>query len=250
MNVCCFLHVAKTGGDSFRRLAYYNTPDDQFIDFLEPRRATEDGIPVTAGSSLPSVDALVGELSAAPASQLFVCSNLPYGLHARVDRRFQYLTFLREPVARARSYWKFVYRNRDVSPLWREWEALRWDISSIVERPCGLALVNDQTRLLDGRPLVEIDVEHARAVIKDASKRFFFVGDFQRYAAQVGALCRHFGWDYTQVPRVNVATAESASSIPPHFDDVIRAGNAPDALLYAWAASLPTGFLDDSHDES
>ena len=228
--VTYYLHITKTGGNSFRRLAYYNTPDEHFVDNLVVGRIDDQGEVVTSRSLRREVTELADRV--ASGAVRFICSNVPYGLHDRVGIPFNYLTTVRHPVSRAQSYWRFVYSNRDGAPYWRQWEALGLDIEAILDDESGLPMSNDQTRIIGNsavRHQGPAEVENATAHLR---RHFFFIGDFEQYEGEVTRLAEFLDWEYRQIPRVNVATSDSANSLPPQFDEVVRAANDADVELY------------------
>src|SRR5438552_56568 len=92
-----FLHIPKTAGKTFRSTLSVNYPRRETIhlDILDrPLDKEMEAIPAEAR-----------------ARARLVWGHMPYGVHAYVPRTCEYVTVLREPVARAVSTYKYILRS-------------------------------------------------------------------------------------------------------------------------------------------
>jgi Sulfotransferase family len=94
-----FLHVPKTGGQTIESPLIRNFPESERIhlDILDTRLDE-------AMNSIPL------EIRA---HARLVWGHLPYGVHLHMPQRCEYITILREPIARVVSVYKYILRTRD-----------------------------------------------------------------------------------------------------------------------------------------
>ena len=237
-SIVYYLHIHKAGGTSLRELAYWNHDDPELADELIPGRVEADGRPRVIDSEAPEVRAFLRTIRDRQHELKVVAANLPFGIHRYLDVPVAYCTFLREPVERGRSFWRFAYSNRAIGRLWREWERLKFDVEAILEHPSGTGLLNEQTRMISGSGERLLGPEHLATAQAHLRDRFFFIGDFADYEGDVEALSSLLGWEHRRPPRLNVTRAESLESIPDGFDEVISAANQIDRELYTWTREL------------
>jgi hypothetical protein len=91
-----FLHVPKTGGETIASPLLWNFPERMYLDILDSRvDAAMCSIPHERRSSVR-----------------LLWGHVPYGVHRYMTRRCEYITILREPIARVVSVYKYILRTR------------------------------------------------------------------------------------------------------------------------------------------
>jgi sulfotransferase famil protein len=218
------LHVSKTAGTSLREIlclqygtgAVHRMGD---IDTTGDGRAL--GPDVMRAIERKSIRAFSGHMA--------------FGLHEYIPGPSTYVTLLRHPIARIRSYYHWVLRHPQ-SPIRRQLtRAPTFD--EFLEHGLVRALVdNGQTRLL-GLPLLAWDRPIDRDTLRIAKRNldaFSVPGLVERFDDSVGMMRRLLGWRVPTGARLNVAPTWEEP--PPHTLRTLRRRNQLDLELHAFAA--------------
>lgn len=174
---------------------------------------------------------------------LVVSGHLHYGVHRYIPKDCEYITMLREPVARVISMYRYILGD---PRHWLHDELARsgMGLEEFVERSADPGVDNHQTRLISGRgsgelapgrELPELDRE-ALQEAKSNLERFLVVGLNERFDESFLLIGRALGWRLPFYITGNV----SARSKPAADGAValIRERNQLDLELYDFARDL------------
>lgn len=224
-----FVHIPKTAGTTFQTIlsgVYRGAATCPVYPGWEAVR------PEILARSWGSKLALVG-------------GHFPYGLHADPDmksllhKKINYITFLRDPVARVVSHFNHVMYAGD--PAHAEIVAEYPTIEKFIDHPWAR---NVQTNFLLGFGL-QFDDDPATA-IRDAAavlrSRFKVVGLSERFDESLILCAEAFGWELpTHTPANRAVDRARALRVEDLDESVvarIRAANRCDIALYEYAQSL------------
>ena len=232
-----FIHLPKTGGRTLAAALRYKYPSRTlFLDSLhEPLERIEE---------VPSE-----RRRAARA----ITGHLHYGVHRHMPQRCDYITMLRDPVARVVSMYRFIRGN---PKNWLHDEVLGsgMGLEEFVLRAPDPTAENLQTRLLsglgpgkvmalgaDGRlrapdqpppPVTEDDLARAKRNLD----RFLVIGLTERFDESFILIRRALGWRLPMYERQNVSRAERPEPPTPEALELIRERNRFDLAHYEHAA--------------
>jgi hypothetical protein len=215
-----FTHVPKTSGTSFRK------------SLIEPNLAPEEifrygGVRDFALRCRPR--------------HRFVWGHMPLGAHHATRRRVRYMTFLRDPIDRAVSYYYFV---RDSDPrAYRHPEREAADALSLTEFYARRRYQNWQTRFLAGLQYHQLyprldsprfDRATLRRALANLEGRYACFGLQERFPESLDLIQESFGWE-----RREAAEREKKTGTRPRLEELdaetvaaLRRHNALDCRLY------------------
>jgi hypothetical protein len=234
-----FLHMPKTGGKTLSAALRYKYPGRTlFLDTtFEPLEAI-DRIPL-------------GDRRAARA----VTGHLHYGVHRHIPQWCDYITMLREPVARVLSTYYFILGN---PKHWCHDELVRSGVGleEFVRTAPDPGVDNEQTRFLSGRgsgellsrepdgrrtmnPLTTLhrdDLEEAKRNLD----RCLVVGLTERFDESFILVRRALGWRLPMYETHNISKLRPSKAEPPSREaiELIRERNRLDLELYDHARDL------------
>ena len=234
-----FIHLPKTGGRTVAAALRYKYPSRTLLldSLYEPLERIEE-IPVERRRSARAVT-----------------GHLHYGVHRRMPQECDYITMLREPVARVVSVYRFILGNPR-NWLHDEVVGSGMGLEEFVRRAVDPSVDNEQTRLIaglgpgemmslgaDGRlrapakpPPVVTDSDLARA--KRNLDRFLVVGLTERFDESFILIRRALGWRVPMYETHNVSRAKLPAPPTPAAIELIRERNRFDLALYEHAAKL------------
>lgn len=221
----CFLHISKTGGLTFLPLLDRMFPPEQRLDHHNVKLLD----PATLGG------------------YRLVRSHGTYDeLRSVRPEPPVWLTFLREPVARALSTYKYMARTEGHEAA----ELIQGrSFDEFVFGPPELTvyIADYQTRILTSNldPAQPADVSLALERLRE----FAFVGLTERYEASLDLLCYSLCWPpFPSVERKNTTPDPlQASDLNPRTLERLREINQADARVYElWRAAVPGAV--DGHD--
>jgi hypothetical protein len=214
-----FMHIPKAAGTTLRSivdaqygadavLTYYNQNSRQLLDnlryvLMDERRGYR---------------ALIGHFS--------------FGVHEGLPRPARYITFLREPVARAISSYAEVIKT-DPGRYMRG-DGTTMSLAEAVDR-YPQAFANQQLKMVGGFehdcPMTR---DHLATAEANLASHFDFVGTMERFDEAVLLLSRFLGWSPCEYGQLN------RSAKPPHVDPQLRHAletlNELECTLYAGVA--------------
>ena len=221
-----FMHIPKTAGSTLSTSLMLNYPPRQSIrlDLIDrPAADIESEIPFEER-----------------ARARLLRGHLPYGVHRYIPRSCEYITVLREPVARVTSAYKFILSNPAAfsdHPLHDPEVGGRIGLEGYLETEGGLeGHGNRQTRLLTGRPSGHLD----REVLEEAKRNletFLVVGLTERFEETFALMRRALG---LRIPFYVTRLVSAPFEISDHAVDLIRQQNELDLELYAFGRDLFT----------
>lgn len=227
-----FLHIPKTGGVTLRRALKWKYPS---------RVLYEESLtkPLAAFGRLPLSER---------ANARVVSGHLHYGVHEHIPQRCEYVTLLREPVARVVSSYHYILghpKHALHADLVRSSEPLE-DFLRI-----DPSIDNHQTRMISGRGGGELGSRIAEPLGADALaeakanlERFLVVGVTERFDETFIVLRRALGWRVPFYVTANVA-AGGPKPFPDSARELIRERNQLDLELYRFADELLSAAIAD-----
>lgn len=215
-----FTHVPKTSGTSFRKaLVEANLAPERISRYGNASRFLRD-----RGTE-----------------RAFVWGHMPSGVHLLTRRRIEYVTFLRDPVDRAVSYYYFV---KDSDPrFYKHPERDEADALSLTEFYSLRKYQNWQTRFLAGLPYHHLyphldserfDRATLSAAIRNLTERYACFGMQERFEESLEVFQRHFEWQRRgEVPREKrTGTRPGLGELDAETRRSLRESNALDCRLY------------------
>jgi hypothetical protein len=215
-----FLHVPKTGGQTIESLLSWNFPESErmHLDILDSRvDAAMCSIPHERRSSVR-----------------LLWGHVPYGVHRYLPQRCEYITMLREPIARVVSAYKYILRTRHhvlhdrvatEGILFEEYLETGMDEGQTE---------NSQTRQLSGRQFGPLD----RAALGEAKhnlEAFSVVGLTERFEETFVLLRRTLG---LRIPFYITRNVSPPYEVSDRAVQLVRERNELDFELYRFAREL------------
>jgi hypothetical protein len=217
-----FLHLPKTGGSTVVRILEREYGRDAVLGLYD------------------AVDLAGGLTEDDLAGARVIVGHFPFGVVARLPRPATYMTFLRDPVERVVSHYRFARRHPD---HYLHELASTQGLADYV-RACGEAEPNnDQTRLLAGDGSSSGDGGSSPELLARAKlnlERHAAVGLTEAFDASLVVMRRIFGWRRPLYAPVNVSRPDRAGTgpLPAVVREAIDAHNALDRELYGHAQQL------------
>jgi hypothetical protein len=218
-----FLHLPKTGGVTLRRtLKWKYAPRMLNFETLTKPAESLGDVPLSERR-----DARV------------LTGHLHYGVHDYIPQRCDYITLMREPIARVVSYYYYILEH---PKHWRHGELVRSGMSleEFARVSPERGIENDQTRMLSGKGAGELDAGSLSRKDLDQAKRnlesFLVVGLTERFDESFTMISRALGWKLPLYVTANVSTRPKPTS--EMAIESIRERNQLDLELYDFAHGL------------
>ena len=231
--VILYLHIPKAAGTTLSRMLERRVGRS----LVYVVRDTRTGLQEVA--ALP--DAKREELQ-------LIRGHFAYGVHAALQRPFEYITMLREPVDRVVSHYYYVLRN-PAHYLHARVTSEKMSLKKYALGGLTREMDNGQVRAIAGpyyrdprgqcsRDLLELAKDNLR-------NRFAVVGLAERFDETVLLLGERYGWEDMAYTRQNVTSDRvRLNELPEETIEAIRKANALDVELYAFAAELFQGVVE------
>lgn len=236
-----FVHISKTGGNTVRAVLRNIYGREHFADLFLPPRVGRGDEATRRKISRSQIELLENP-------RIRACAiNAPAVLHHFLRRPVTYISTIRQPASRLRSYWNFAYVTRNTKPRWALYERHDFDVVALVEKEMDPGLVNDQVRILSGASRFQLlgsDVDQAHANILH---RFALLATSESLDRVVPRFFADEWREKWEVPRENQGKpcpAELSDDDLSYLLDV----NSLDCELYDWfQAEAADGFIDAAH---
>jgi hypothetical protein len=218
-----FLHIPKTGGVTLRRTLKW-----KYSRMLSEETLTKPRQALARVSLDERANAQV------------VAGHLHYGVHEYIPRECDYVTILREPVARVVSSYNYIL-GHPKHALHDELVHSNEPLETFLR--IDPSVENHQTRMISGRGGAELTTRspeplgpEALAEAKQNLERFLVVGVTERFDETFILLRRRLGWRLPYYVTANVAAA--AEPVGESARELIRERNQLDLELYGFADRL------------
>jgi Galactose-3-O-sulfotransferase len=228
-----FLHLPRTGGVTLRRtLKWKYAPDVLNFETLTKQAESFGEVPLSERRNLR-----------------VLTGHLHYGVHDYIPQRCEYITLLREPIARVVSYYYYILGH---PRHWRHAELVRsgMNLDEFVRTSAERGVENDQTRMLSGRGAGELDARSlGRKALDDAKRnleRFLVVGLTERFDESFILIRRALGWKLPLYVTANVSTRPKPAGET--AVELIRERNQLDLELHEHARGLFSAAIEDQGD--
>lgn len=168
--------------------------------------------------------------------------HMYYGLHEYLPRPCTYITLVREPVARVRSFYRYVCQSR-WHFLYPRIAAEGMTLRDCIERKLTVELDNYMTRSLTSLDYVHVPFggvnDEMFAIAKAHLDSIALVGTTDNMSLLYAMLTTVLGFPVAQIPHIN----KSAPSFEERdgaaaLNDLVLSHNHYDRLLYEYAVSL------------
>jgi Sulfotransferase family len=223
-----FLHIPKTGGTTFHKILERNYAPHETLTFDGSRHSTE----IESFAKLPE---------AQRARYRLVKGHLEFGFHRFLGGESTYVTFLRDPIARAVSFYSHA-RSRSDHYLHRLVTDQRLRLENLLEQGATSELFNQQTQMISGCPSdpnCPLDHNALERAKQNLRSNFCFVGLTEEFDAGLVLLSRMLGWSRPFYVKRNVSFEKTrAESLPAQLRAVLRDANSLDFELFEFARTL------------
>jgi hypothetical protein len=226
-----FLHVPKTAGTTLHHILERCYPRNQICSFKDPNYRSE----------LENFQKLSTETREA---YRLIKGHLSFGFHRHLPGRSTYITFLREPVARALSFYHYARSHPEhyLYPLLGDDHV---DLKILLRQRTATTheLFNLQTSMVAGDEWDDPERPADRAALERAKQNlrshFDVVGLTEEFDTSLRLLRRRFGWKVRFYTRKNVTRRkDQIDNLDPETHSLLREANALDIELYQFAREL------------
>lgn len=231
---CVFvLHIPKTAGTTLRGIIGKQYAAKQIIGMGSNVQEGEMRFRGLNKQKMKQISAVFGHFS--------------YGLHTALpdDRKYTYVTLLRDPVQRALSEWSYI---RSAASHYLTRVANQLGLVQFVCSGVTCTLDNGMVRQLCGDngfsrpvphkdmriPFGHVNASHLETAKENIRHDFAIVGTAESFEESLELMCRMFGWQVEDYENRNVSTSGTVELTEKTVDAVV-ARNELDYELYHWA---------------
>jgi hypothetical protein len=209
--VVIFMHIPKTAGNTMLKILYKQYEWGTEIHSTYPFE------------ELPKMGL--------PNSNKCIIGHNQFGIHRNLNRPFQYITFLRNPVERVISEYYFTLPYHHLS--FEKYLDFGYDYKNY--NPNEM-----QTRWATGQNTINLELAKS-----NLSTYFPIIGITERFAESVFLMKKQFGWGDISYQKQNITpNRPSVKEIELNIIDKILKRNTFDLQLYQWATKLFDKQLD------
>lgn len=212
-----FLHIPKTAGTSLRQIVEqeYQPENCLFLYYPVYDEVTMEEIHL----QLPKVKVLYGHLT--------------FGIHELLNITGKYVAFLRHPIDRVISFYKYSACDLDSSYYTSIQNGL--SLVDMLQQEVTIQTNNHMTRILANywqEDRLE-DVQLVDRALENILNNFYYVGLLERFNESIEQLGKKLNWKTSyEIPYVNANTYERQLKIDSMTQAVLEQYNYLDLLLY------------------
>jgi hypothetical protein len=230
-----FLHIPKTGGVTLTNVFRWKYKPSEIVRLITLQAPNQRLTQTEEIQQIP-----LGRLRDVRA----VMGHVYYGIHERIPKECEYVTILREPIARVISMYRYI-RGDPKHWLHKEMVASGMTLEEFVASNADPGLDNHQTRMLAGRgtghfapweetsPVAWSDLEEAKRNLD----KFLVVGLTEKFDESFILIRRALGWKLPLYLAGNVSS-HTKVEVTPEATELIRQRNQLDLELYDHALEL------------
>ena len=224
-NTIIFLHIPRTGGTTFRDILerYYHSRNViEIKNFIN----TEKSIESMTKERRSSIHLIKGHLN--------------FGIHKWIDGPYKYITFLRHPIKRTLSTFKYIKNNI----IHEDYNFIQTrSLYEYLESGNNLMLDNGMTRLLAGGeytfnvPFGSVNEKHYEMAINNLDNHFAVTGITERFNESILVLANELNW---KSPYYSIANKSNRIDLSIDIDELstIKKYYHFDMKLYNYANNL------------
>lgn len=234
-----FLHLPKTAGTTLRYIIQWQYRPDKTYELYRSGYFAN----LSHAQMLERFRSVFQNRSSAIG---IVNSHLGFGLHEYIKRPCVYITYLRNPVDRVISLYKYYQRHRHLS--YNDFNRFIESHSSArngMTRSLSGCLLTDQLSASNEREVQEKGKAFQATEMLEVAKhnlqeRFVVVGLMENFDESLMLLKRKLGWEIPLYYKNNVGTnsLDRLKSLPPATLEAIVKNNEADLQLYEYAKSI------------
>ena len=219
-NPLVVLHVPKTAGTSLRKIIKNNYIPEELL-FVYDNHPNFFSTRELKNLSLEDINKFK-----------VIMGHIQFDIKIFPCNKFNFLTFVRDPVNRVISYYHHVMTHNKV------WSNKKISLLKYIETSNDLQLSNHQTRVLAGLGGNPVTDKHLKAAISNIDNYFCFVGISERFVESISFMAGMFNWENSSILHENASIGKPDAAF---FSDMeierIKELNKLDIELYNYIES-------------
>lgn len=220
-----FLHIPKAAGNTIRSVALRNYKVRSVLALPLMVHPDTAGFKNTPSEKLAAVQ--------------FMYGHVAFGIHQKFPDESKYMTFLRDPVERVLSFWRYI-RGNPHHPLHKTANQCK-SLSEFLEAGITPEITNLQTVAISGKSLASADCSEAdyQLAASNLQSSFSVVGIVEEFDRSLALCAATFGWKDPIWNQLNRSAFHlQLSDVAPADLAMIQSLNEYDTRLYEFSKSL------------